>query len=557
MADRQFEKTEYLSVNDSGTGTASHAAIPPAKTEVDPFIGKQCGNCSILERINEGGTAYIYLAHNLRFDLKRVVKILKPSLVEEQDFFLRFKQEAQLVARFDHPNILRVFDTGEENGYFYIEMEFVEGQTLREYAIRNPRINERELLSIAVQIVGALDYAHNIAITGPNGESIKGILHRDIKPENIMITPAKQVKLMDFGAARPLNISSHTIQGMIVGTFHYMSPEQISGSPLDPRSDFFSLGIVLYELATGKQPFSSDSLTELIKAIRNSSYTRARKIRPSISPLTEELIDRLLARDPDHRPSSAKEIIESLNHCINSYLSFGTFRKISVPFSLKRYFSTIALVLSVAALGLSSVAFLRTISVSKTTPKFSEAAFFPFLEKGKAAERRERWDEAIAAYKLVPPLERGGLANEYLEAQIRMAAIMILAQADYGKARKILEDLKGRYSDPAIDAYLGRVYYEMGLYTEAQERLETALKATVGSVIPQTPAFKRDILYVSAATLDKRFQTESHNDALLIEAIKAWNYFIEFSGCAPRSGDEECAYANKRSAELSKLAKGN
>ncbi len=465
-----------------------------------------------------------------------------------------------MVARFDHPNILRVFDTGEENGYFYIEMEFVEGQTLREYAIRNPRIHERELLSIAVQIVSALDYAHTISMTGPNGEAIKGILHRDIKPENIMITPAKQVKLMDFGAARPLNISSHTMQGMIVGTFHYMSPEQISGLPLDPRSDFFSLGIVLYELATGRRPFSSESLTGLIKAIRSSSYTRARKVRPSISPLTEELIDRLLSRDPDHRPSSAKEILEALNHCINSYLSFGTSRKVSVPFSFKRHFAATALILSTAALGLSSVAFLRTISVQRTTPKYSEAASLPFrefLENGKAAERRERWNEAIAAYKLVPSFEKGGRANEYLEAQIRMAAIMIREEGDYGRARKALEDLKERYSDPAIDAYLGQAYYQMGLYADAQDRFETALKATVGSVIPQTPVFKRDILYYSAATLDKRYETEPHNEALLIEAIKAWNYFIDFSGCAPRSGDEECTYASKRSTLLSKQANGD
>jgi serine/threonine protein kinase len=554
MADRQYEKTETLAVP-APEPEAESRFVQPARAEVDPFIGRQCGNCSILERINEGGTAYIYRAHNLRFDLKRVVKILKPSLVEEEDFFLRFKQEAQLVARFDHPNILRVYDTGEEGGYFYIEMEFVEGQTLREYAIRNPRIQERELLSIAVQIVGALDYAHNIAMTGPSGEAIKGILHRDIKPENIMITPAKQVKLMDFGAARPLNISSHTMQGMIVGTFHYMSPEQISGETLDPRSDFFSLGIVLYELATGKRPFLSESLTGLIKAIRGSTYTRARKLRPSLSPLTEELIDRLLARDPDHRPSSAKEILESLNHCINSYLSFGTSRKVAVPFSFKRYFASIALALSVAALGLSSVAFLRTLSVQRSTPKFNEAASLPFLEKGKAAERHEHWNEAVSAYRLVPSFEKGGLANEYLEAQIRMAAIMIRDQGDYGRARKTLEELKGRYSDPAIDAYLGQAYYEMGLYADAQDRFETALKATVGSVIPQTPAFKRDILYYSAATLDKRYVTESHNEALLIEAIKAWDYFLEFSGCTPRSADDQCAFAEKRSAELSKLAK--
>ena len=199
---------------------------------------------------------------------------------------------------------------------------------------------------------------------------------------------------------------------------------------------------------------------------------------------------------------------------------------------------------------------MRTLHLQRTTPRYSEAASLPFLEKGKAAEHRERWNEAVAAYKLVPSFEKGGLANEYLEAQIRMAAIMIREQADYSRARKTLEDLKGRYSDPAIDAYLGRAYYELGLFSDAQESFETALKATVGSVIPQTPAFKRDILYFSAATLEKRYETEPHNEALLIEAIKAWNYFIEFSGCSPHGGDDQCAYAYKRSALLSKQANG-
>ena len=553
MTDPNPQKTETSDSPIRLIGPAP-TATTPAPTP-DPFTGKQFGNCVILDRLNEGGTSFIYRARNIRFDLLRVVKILKPSLVEEEDFFIRFKQEAQLVARFDHPNILRVFDTGEESGHFFIEMEYVEGQTLREYAVRNPRINERELLTIAVQVAGALDYAHTIAMTGPSGEPIRGILHRDIKPENIMITPGKQVKLMDFGAARPLNISSHTMQGMIVGTFHYMSPEQISGTPLDPRSDFFSLGIVLYELAAGRRPFSSENLTGLIKSIKDCTYTRVRKTRPSISALTEELIDRLLSRDPDHRPSSAKEILDALNHCINSYLSFGTGRKVAVPFSFKRHFATIALVLAATALGLSSVTFLRTLHMQRTIPKFSDAASLPFLEKGKAAERRERWNEAVAAYKLVPPFEKGGLANEYLEAQLRMAAIMIREQGDYSRARKNLEELKGRYSDPAIDAYLGRAYFQLGLYTEAQERFETALKATVGSVIPQTPAFKREILYYSAATLDKRYTTEPHNEALLIEAIKAWNYYLEFSGCTSKSSDPQCAIADRRSEELSKIVK--
>jgi serine/threonine protein kinase len=299
---------------------------------------------------------------------------------------------------------------------------------------------------------------------------------------------------MDFGAARPLNISSHTMQGMIVGTFHYMSPEQITGAGLDARSDFFSLGIVLYELATGRKPFDSENLTELIAAIKSSTYTRVRRLRPSISPVTEEIIDRLLSRDPNHRPASAREILESLDHCITAYSSFGTRRKVSIPFSLKRHFASMALVLSAAAIALSSIAFWRTLHIQPPVPKFTESAGMPLLDLGKLNEQREQWGDAIDAYERVPTIERGGLANEYLEARIRMAAIMIKHQGQYNKARKILEALKERYSDPAIDAFLGRAYFHLSLYAEAQIRFESALNATAGSVIPQSLLSRREVL---------------------------------------------------------------
>ncbi len=528
----------------------SSPAISPASYEADQFIGKTIGNCEILKKINEGGTAFIYHAHNIRFDLDRVVKILKPAFTEDEEYFVRFRQEAQLVARFDHPNILRVFDTGRVNGFFYIEMEYIEGQTLREYIRTNPKISERDILNIAMQIVSALDYAHNVHFQTAGGKEIFGILHRDIKPENIMLTPNKIVKLMDFGAAKPLNLTSNTMQGMIVGTFHYMSPEQISNTPLDVRSDFFSLGIVLYELATGVRPFTAATLTELIERIKTCKYTRLRHLRKTISPLTEELVDKLLSKDPNHRPTSAKEIAESIQHCIHSYETWGTSKRVYIPFSIKRHFGTIALLTSVLALAFSSVALYRSFFIDLKPVKFTESVSLPILEQARSAERKEMWDDAVRLYKMVPPIEKGGLANEYLEAQVRMAAILIKYKQEYNQARKVLESLKNHYSDPSIDAYLGRTYFHLSLYKEAQERFGSALKSTAGSVIPQTNDFRSEILYYSACSIDGMLSQDEQNQALIVEAIKAWDFYMEFAKCSMKPKEPSCVYAQKRRSEL-------
>ena len=518
----------------------------------DPFIGKTIGNCSILEKINEGGTALIYKAHNTPFDLDRVIKILKPSLIDDEDFFQRFRQEAQLTARLDHPNVLRVFDTGEVNGYFYIEMEYITGQTLREYMVANPKIGERDILSMASQIVKALEYAHNVRITTTAGEAIHGILHRDIKPENIMITGGKLIKLMDFGAAKPLSITSNTMQGMIVGTFHYMSPEQLSGGKLDIRSDFFSLGIVLYELFSNQKPFVAENLTGLIQKINECKYTRLRKLRPSISPLTEELIDKLLSKNRNHRPSSEKEILQDLDTCIQSFTSWGSGKKVKIPFSIKRHFGVLSLVISIVALFLSGVALWRSTFVGTTPPRFTQSATIPLLDKGKSLEREGRWDDAINTYKMVPSMDKGGLANEYLEAQIRMAIINLRHLKDFEKTRSILEKLRTKFSDPAIDAFLGEAYFHLGVFDDAQERIEAALSSQAGSVIQLTPEFKREILYYHAYTLDKKSSQEQFNQALLMEAVKAWNYFLDFSACPAKTGDDQCLFARKRLADLEK-----
>ncbi|HUI91483.1 MAG TPA: protein kinase [Chitinivibrionales bacterium] len=539
--------TKKIKIN---TPAGHDQPVPPPP---DQFIGAAIGNCRVIEKINEGGTAFIYKAHNIPFDLDRVVKVLKPSLADEEDFFARFRQEAQLTARLDHPNILRVFDTGEVGGHFYIEMEYLAGQTLRDYMRANPKISEREVLNIALQVARALDYAHHAEISGPSGEVIHGILHRDIKPENIMITPAKQVKLMDFGAAKPLSITSSTMQGMIVGTFHYMSPEQLAGGALDIRSDFFSLGIVMYELVTGRKPFTGENLTALIKKISECNYTPVNKVRPSVSSLTEELIDKLLSKNADHRPGTAHEIIDDLQASLQSLTNWGIGRRLMVPFSFRRSFSAIAFVLSLAALILSLVALRRMHTIESAAPHYTESPAAGLLDRGKIMERNSRWEDAEGVYRLVPPMEKGGLANEYLEAQIRLAAIYLKQERQYDKARKTLEHLRAHYSDPAIDAYLGETYHMLGMFDDAKARLDAALASQAGSVVPFTADFKREILFYQASTLDKKAALDSYAQAELIEAVKAWNYFIEFSGCSSKTADEQCQIAKKRLNELGKI----
>lgn len=532
--------------------------IPQANSiRRDPFIGKKIGNCEVREKMNEGGTAYIYKAFNTSFKMHRVLKILKPTLTEEQDFHVFFIQEAQLTARLDHPNILRVFDTGVVDGHFYIEMEYIEGETLRSLISKKSKLSERETLHIASQLVKALKYAHNVKIKTPSGKMINGILHRDIKPENIMITADNVVKLMDFGAAKALDLTSSTMQEMIVGTFHYMSPEQIDGQPMDARSDFFSIGIVMYELFTGQKPFASEKLSALIAKIQASKYKPIKKLRPSISPMTEELIDKLLSRKLSHRPTSTKEIDETIQITMQTLNAWAMGKKARVPFSIRQSYSTIALMISCIALVISISSLVRRPGYLKTNGASKEVTetLLSMLDKGREAEKKELWKEAIYFYELIPSVENGGVANEYLEAQVRTAYISFTHFNQYTKARAILEKLRNQYSDPAIDAYLGQIYFRLALYNEARDRLDAAVHSKKGSVIQQTDEVKREMLYYYAKSIDHQYVYVEQNPDLLNDAILAWETYLSFSKCKKNIGDKKCTNAKNRLKELARKKK--
>lgn len=528
----------------------------------DPFVGQMVGNCRILEKITEGGSSWIYRARNLTFNLDRVVKILKPTLADDEENFERFKQEAQLTARLDHPNILRVFDTGVIGSQFFIEMEYVEGQTLRAFMASHYRVRELDVLGIASQIVNALEYAHNVQINSADGPIIHGILHRDIKPENIMVTTSRTIKLMDFGAAKPMHVNSRTLQGTVVGTPHYMSPEQINGEPLDARSDYFSLGVLIYELCAGRRPFEADNLAALLWKIDECKVERLRKVRPAITPMTEELVERLLTRRPDHRPRGAREIQEALQTSIQALRAWGSGQPARIPFSFRRVMPAAALIAALLALALSGYTFWRGWRLMHgygSNPQL-RSYFSTLLDKGIQAEMTKDFSAALAAYELIPSPAEGGDAEAYQEGRIRSAVIYFKHRDQLTKARSLLEQLRKESDDPAIDAYLGQLCFKQALYLEAKERLEAFFNSTKTTVLRNSNYFnpnelQRDALYAYANALDGQYTFIEQKPEGLDESILAWDRFLRFADCASDPDDKRCRFAEKRTGELTTLRK--
>jgi serine/threonine protein kinase len=241
---------------------------------------------------------------------KRVaLKVLLPHARERDDGLLRFKREYRALARLRHPHIIRVYDAGIEDDWAFIAMEFLDGQPLDE-ALRESSPNLETIVGIGEKVAGALDYSHQ-----------RGIVHRDIKPSNIMLTRDGQIKITDFGIARIEDPTAPqmTQAGEILGTPNYMSPEQVRGEPVDGRSDLYSLGVILYELSTGRRPYAAKNLAAIFHAILNDTPASPMDIEPFVSRgLPSELSDILLKsidKSPDTRFQSGGEMAEAISAC--------------------------------------------------------------------------------------------------------------------------------------------------------------------------------------------------------------------------------------------------
>ncbi|HEY3962304.1 MAG TPA: Stk1 family PASTA domain-containing Ser/Thr kinase [Gaiellaceae bacterium] len=250
----------------------------------------------IKRKLGSGGMADVYLAEDQELGRRVALKLLNERHAADEQFVERFRREAQSAAGLNHPNIVSIFDRGRAEGTYYIAMEYLDGRTLKELLVRNGPTPVPIAIDYARQILGAIAFAHR-----------NGIVHRDIKPHNIIVGRDGRLKVTDFGIARS-GASQMTEAGSIVGTAQYLSPEQARGAPVDPRSDLYSLGIVLYEMLTGNVPFTGDTPVEIAMKHLSQIPDPPSKLRPEVPHDLDAVVMRALAKDPEQRYGSAEEM---------------------------------------------------------------------------------------------------------------------------------------------------------------------------------------------------------------------------------------------------------
>jgi len=249
-------------------------ALAQDLTTIDSLMGKELGSYKIEKLLGAGGMGEVYLGRDTKLDRTIALKILPWQFLTDADRLERFQREARALSSLNHPNLVTIYEVGEFNGLHFIAMEFVDGQTLS--SLRE-KLSLKELLSIVAQVAEALGAAHQ-----------SGIVHRDIKPDNVMVRADGYAKVLDFGLAKLMEPTpaqrdaANTQIGVAMGTLAYMSPEQASGEPIDHRTDIWSLGVVLYELVTGKKPFSAESRQLTINEILSTEPTPLSVIQPTL-----------------------------------------------------------------------------------------------------------------------------------------------------------------------------------------------------------------------------------------------------------------------------------
>jgi serine/threonine-protein kinase len=259
------------------------------------------GRYRLEAKLGSGGMSTVYLAKDETLDRPVAVKLMHREMSEQPDQLERFRQEARSVAKISHPNVVSVIDAGEDHGYPYIVFEYVEGETLKQRIARIGALDIQEAIAYAIEIARGLSIAH-----------ARNLVHRDIKPQNVLIDDEGRAKLTDFGISRQLEQDGMTATGRVLGTTDYVAPEQAMGRAVDPRSDIYSLGVVLYEMLVGQVPFHADSQVGVAMKHVNEDLPDVQRRRPEVSAAVALVVERSTAKDPAERYQDVGEMIDDL-----------------------------------------------------------------------------------------------------------------------------------------------------------------------------------------------------------------------------------------------------
>ncbi|HUG62718.1 MAG TPA: protein kinase, partial [Methylomirabilota bacterium] len=394
-----------------------------------PMIGTTLGHYRILHLLGRGGMGEVYAAEDLTLGRRVALKVLSPDLVSGPAERDRFAREARAIAALNHPGIVQVYSFEDASGTSFLTMELVEGRPLTERVVPQG-LPAGELLDVGIQIAEAVAAAHE-----------KGVIHRDLKPQNVLVTKDKQIKVLDFGLAK-LRIPESTLQddlptqpltgeGRIVGTVAYMSPEQAEGRPVDERSDIFSLGVMLYELATGQRPFQGDTTLSVLSALMKDTPRSAVDVNPALPAPIARVLKTCLQKDPERRYQSVKDLRNELR-TIREELASGELAAPVVPAARRAFPAAWLVGAAVVVLAAAGVAWVLSRPAGPAPPlsvRHVQVTVAPGPEFTPAVSPDGRWVAYASAV--------AGNADIYLQAVGGQTVINLTADseaADYDPA---------------------------------------------------------------------------------------------------------------------------